>query len=310
MSIVVVSTGGTIASPAGADERLSADDLVGAVPDLASVATVETREFARLPSTDLAVEQVAELADLVAALDDDASVDGVVVTHGTDVLEESALFVDLVYDGDTPVVFTGAMRDPSMTGPDGPANLLASVRVAASDRARGLGVLVVLGDRVHAAPGVTKTHSTAPDTFRDPEFGPLAVVDHDRVTWARTPVSPAPTYDPDPDRLTNDVLALAVGFDASGTALRAGVESAAVCVGVPGAGNLPPGARDALERLDAADVPVVATTRCPQGRLSEAPGDLAGLNVRRSERDLLGTRVETVVALAADGLDDAFEKIP
>lgn len=309
MTVVIVSTGGTIATPAESDERLDSDDLVAAVPELESVGEVETRDFDCLPSTDLTFERMYGLVEVLGTLDDDPSVDGVVVTHGTDVLEESAYFADLCYDGETPVAFTGAMRNPSMAGPDGPANLLASARVATTERASGLGVLVVLNDRVHPAKGVTKTHSTAPDTFRSPEFGPLATVDHDRIAWKRTSTSLTPTYNPDPESLTNDVPAVVVTADASGTTLRACRESEAVCVGVPGAGNLPPTAREALEDLRDAGVPVVATTRCSRGRLSSPPtDDLNDLRCLFSDRTLLQTRVEAVVALAAERLDDAFER--
>lgn len=310
MTVVIVSTGGTIASPTGSNEWLTGDDLVATVPELEPVADIETHSFDNLPSTNMTFARMYELVELLGTFDDDASVDGIVVTHGTDVLEESAYFADLCYDGETPVIFTGAMRDQSMVAPDGPANLLASVRTATTERARGLGVLVVLNDRVHPAKGVTKTHSMALDTFQSPEFGPLATVDHDRIAWERTSAPSTPTYDPDPEQLTNDVPAIVVIADASGTALRAGEDSAAVCVGVPGAGNLPPVAREALEDLRNADVPVIVTTRCPQGRLSMPPtDDLDGLGCLFSDRNLLQTRIKAVVALAADSLDDAFERM-
>lgn len=310
VTVVIISTGGTIASPTDLDDQLRADDLVEAVSGLDAVANVETRDFERLPSTNLTLEHMYELAEIIRTLDGDSSVDGVVVTHGTDVLEESAYFADLCYGGETPVIFTGAMRNPSMAGPDGPANLLTAVRVASSERAHDLGVLVTLSDRVHAARDITKTHSTAPDTFRSPEFGPLAVVDHERVVWERHPAIPTPTYDPDPDRFTNDVLALVVPADPSGRALRAGRGSTAVCIAVPGTGNLPPTARDAVAEVRDAGVPVVAATRCQQGRLSVTPpADLRGLGCLYSDRDLLQTRIEATVALAADGLDEAFERL-
>lgn len=309
MPVVVISTGGTIASPTESDAQLKSDDLIGAIPELASVTTVETRDFAQLPSTNLTISHMYELAELITELDGDPSVEGIVVTHGTDILEESAYFVDLCYNGDTPVVFTGAMRNPSMTSPDGPANVLNSVRVVTCNRACNLGVLVVLGDRIHTARGVTKTHSMALDTFRSPEFGPLVVVDHDRIAWKRIPVSSTPTYEPDPDRLTNDILAVPIPADPTATMLSSGQESTAVCVGMPGAGNLPPLARTSLERLCEAGVPVIATTRCQQGRLSETSQDLAGLGVYRSDRNLLQTRIKTVVALAAESLDEAFKQV-
>lgn len=319
MTVVVVSTGGTIASVPDGDEgaspELTGDDLIAAVPGLESVAAVDALDFSNVPSPHFTVEQMAELVDTLGALDADADVDGVVVTQGTDILEESAYFADLCYDGETPVVFTGAMRNPSLASPDGPGNLLASVRATASDRSRGSGVLVVFNDRVHAAREVTKTNSMNPDTFRSPEFGPLAVLDENRVTWRREPVSPDPTFDPNPDHLRNDVLAVVATADMSDVQIRAAEGSAGLCLAATGAGHIPPGIIPALEELRAAGVPLVATTRCPEGRLARHTYDFRGseatlreLDCYYSDLNLQKTRIKSIVALAAGRLDEAFEQ--
>ncbi|ESS05259.1 MAG: L-asparaginase/archaeal glu-tRNAgln amidotransferase subunit D [uncultured archaeon A07HB70] len=319
MTVRIVSTGGTIASTADeggdATPTLSGDDLVAGVPALADVADVETEEFASVPSPHLTVDQLWRLTERVRALDADPGVDGVVVTHGTSTLEESAYFVDLCYDGETPVVFTGAMRNPSLVSPDGPGNLLASVRTATTARAGTTGVLVTLNDRVHAAREVTKTHASALDTFRAPEFGPLAVVEEDRVTWRRRPVDPDPTFDPDPDALTNDVAALWVTVDAPERQVRAAADAAAVCVATTGSGGHPERLVPALRDLREAGVPLVATTRCPEGRLGRqtygftgSHATLRSLDAYFSDLNLQKTRVRTIVALAAGRLDDAFDR--
>jgi len=322
VTVRIVSTGGTIASTADeggdATPTLSGDDLVARVPelaDVAAVAAVETEEFASVPSPHLTVDRLWALTERVRALDADPAVDGVVVTHGTDTLEESAYFVDLCYDGETPVVFTGAMRNPSLVSPDGPANLLASVRTAATDRAGTTGVLVVLDDRVHAAREATKAHASALDTFRAPEFGPLAVVEEDRVTWRRRPVDPDPTFDPDPDALTNDVAALWVTVDAHERQVRAAADADAVCLAATGSGGHPKRLVPALRDLREAGVPLVATTRCPEGRLGRQTYGFTGshatlrdLDAYFSDLNLQKTRVRTIVALAADRLDDAFDR--
>ncbi len=319
MPIRIVSTGGTIASTddAGGDATpsLSGEDLVAAVSGLDAVADVETEQFANVPSPHLTVEQLWGLTERVRELNADPDVDGVVVTHGTSTLEESAYFVDLCYDGATPVVFTGAMRNPSLTSPDGPGNVLASVQVAVEDRAGEMGVLVTLADRVHAAREATKTHSTALDTFRAPEFGPLAVVEEGRVTWRRRPVNPDPTFDPDPDALTDDVAALWVTVDMPERQIRAATDAAAVCLATLGTGGHPPSVVPALRDLRAADVPLVATTRCPEGRLGRETYGFEGshrtlrdLGAYFSDLNLQKTRVRTIVALGADRLDDAFER--
>lgn len=317
MSIVVVSTGGTIASTndAGGDAspELTGDDLVGAVPGLDDVATIETRDFSNVPSPHFTVEQMGELARYLADLDADPDVDGIVVTQGTDILEETAYFADLCYDGDVPVVFTGAMRNPTLPSPDGPANLMTSVRVASDERARG-DVLVAFNERVHAARAVTKTNSMNVDTFRSPEFGPLAVVDESRVTWRRDAITPDPPFDVDADELTNDVHAVTATADMPPAQIEAASDTDALCLAATGAGHIPPGIIPALEALRDDDVPIVATTRCPEGRLARetygfrgSEATLQELDCYYSDLNLQKTRIKTIVALAADALDSAFD---
>ena len=317
MTVVVVSTGGTIASTedSGGDAApdLGGDELVAAVPGLDDV-DVRTEDFSTIPSPYFTVEQMLELATLVGELDDDDEVDGVVVTQGTDVLEETAYFLDLCYGGETPVVVTGAMRNPSLASPDGPANLLGSIRTALDENARGRGVLVTFAGRVMPAREATKTHSQMVDTFKCPEFGPLGVVEEEQVKWRRAAENPDPTFDPDPDRLTNDVAAVYVTADAPASHLSAHADSAAVCIAVTGAGHVNEPLVDALEDLQEAEVPVVATSRCPEGRLARSTYDFRGseqtlqrLGCRFSDLNLQKTRIRTVVAHASGRLDEAFD---
>lgn len=317
MTVAVVSTGGTIASTedAGADAspELSSDELLAAVPEIEAVADIETVDFSTVPSTHFTIDQVHALFETIAHLDRDGY-DGIVVTQGTDVLEESAYFVDLCYDGDAPVVFTGAMRNPSLPSPDGPANLLDGVRVATSDRAPG-SVLVTFNGRVHAARDVTKTNSMNVDTFRSPEFGPIAVVDEARVTWRRRPERIDPVLDPDPDRITADVHAVTATLDTPPAQISAASGAAALCLAATGAGHIPPTIIPALEELRDRDVPVVATSRCPEGRLARSTYDFEGsertlidLGCYFSDLVLQKTRIATVVGLAAGELDAVFDR--
>ena len=319
MSIVVVSTGGTIASTAdeGGDATvsLSGDDLVSAVPELESVADVRADEFSNVPSQFLTLEDCYDLLGVVREYDADPSVDGVVVTQGTNTLEESSYFVDLCYDGDTPVVFTGAMRNPSLPSPDGPMNLLASARVAADDRAGEMGVLVVFGERIHTARDVSKFHTMNTDTFRSPEFGPLGTVDEDRVVWRRRPVNPDPTLSPDRDALRRDVETVTVTMDVTDDQLRACTGKAGLVLGTMGAGHVPEQIIDGLRTVRESDVPVFATHRGSEGRLLRDrygyPGSehfLQELGCYYSDLNLQKTRVKAIVALAADALDEAFER--
>jgi L-asparaginase len=156
------------------------------------------------------------------------------------VLEEVAFFLSRCYTGETPVVFTGAMRLAGTAGADGPANLRASIAVAAADRLAGRGVLVAFNDRVHDPAGVQKTHTTAVDTFRNPEFGPLGFVEEGRVTWRRRSTGETPALDPDPASLTNEVPAIVATAAMEETLLAASQGAPAVCLAATGAGHLPP----------------------------------------------------------------------
>jgi L-asparaginase len=175
--VVIIALGGTIAMSAattgGVVPALSAHDLVNAVPGLADLGfAVEASSFRTKPGASLTFDDLTDLAATIGQHFQDGAV-GVVVTQGTDTIEETAYLLDLLHDGPQPLVVTGAMRNPTLAGADGPANLLAAVTVAASTQARDLGVLVVVADEIHAARRVQKTHSTSPSTFVSAIGGPL-----------------------------------------------------------------------------------------------------------------------------------------
>jgi L-asparaginase len=193
--IHVLALGGTIATrpdASGAMQMgLGADDLVAAVPLLEAVAEIEAETVSRVGSHSLGLDLIHELAARIRSL----KADGVVVTQGTDTLEETSFLLDLLLDLDIPVVVTAAMRNPSLTSPDGPGNLLAAVRVAADPwirrNARALGVLVVMLDEVYAAGDVAKVHPTRINGFAAPQIGPLAALVEDRVVPLTMPVRDA-----------------------------------------------------------------------------------------------------------------------
>src|SRR5687767_1997084 len=158
------------AGDSGAAPSLSAEQLVAAVPGLTgSGVDLDVVSFRGLPGASLGFDDLTALAAAIR----DHEADGFVVTQGTDTIEESAYLLDLLHTGDEPVVVTGAMRNPSLAGADGPANVLAAIRTAADPAARGLGCLVVFADEIHAACRVRKTHAMSPGTFRSPNGGPL-----------------------------------------------------------------------------------------------------------------------------------------
>ncbi|MBC9712364.1 asparaginase [Streptomyces sp. TRM66268-LWL] len=183
----------------GVVPRLSGAELAAAVPALAGFA-LDVRDALAVPSANLTFSQLYEVAE-AASRAVKAGAAGVVITQGTDTLEETAYLLDLIWPHEEPLVLTGAMRNPTLAGADGPANLLAAVRVATAPEARDLGALLVLGDEIHAARRVRKTHATSTAAFASPDTGPLGHVIEGRVrVLTRPPRLPALPTVPDAPR--------------------------------------------------------------------------------------------------------------
>jgi L-asparaginase len=240
-----------------AQPSLDADALLAAVPELAAAGDLRARTIDMRPSAQLTARAALDVAR--SAVAEAESGRGVVVTHGTDTLEEVALLTDLLYAGDAPIVFTGAMRPASAPGADGPANLLDAVAVAAAPDAAGLGVVVAFAGRIHAARAVRKADSTAPDAFASPRLGPIGRVQEGRARISRRlerfPPVPVAALD-----ATVHVVPAGLGTD--GALVDAAVETGAdgLVVVLLGAGHTPPAFLAAVRRAAAA-VPVVATVR-------------------------------------------------
>lgn len=176
-------------------------------------------------------------------------------------------------------------------------------------------MLVTFNGRVHAAREVTKTNTTNVDTFRSPEFGPLAAIDESRVTWRRRAQRIDPVLDPDPDRLTADVHAVTATLEMPPAQVEAAHDAAALCLAATGAGHVPPSIIPALDSLRERDVPVVVTSRCHEGRLARSTYDFEGsertlidLGCYFSDLVLQKARIATVVGRAAGELDAVFDR--
>jgi L-asparaginase len=190
--VSMVTLGGTIAmTPATSSgavvPRLDAADLIRTIPELGQLdVELVAHDFRRLPSPDIGFTVLAELATKIEEEIADGA-DGIVVTQGTDTIEETSYFLDRTIAGDTPVVVTGAMRHPTQASPDGPANLLAAIRVAADPNARGLGCVVVMSDEIHAARYVRKSHSTSTGAFTSPNAAPIGHIVEDELVLLSRP---------------------------------------------------------------------------------------------------------------------------
>jgi L-asparaginase type II len=187
----VLSTGGTIAgtgaSPTNVAEykggTVLGEDLVEAVPEIRQFANVKVRQIINVRSPDIKLENLLTLANGFFA--DDPRVAGVVVTHGTNTLEETAYFLNLTIKYERPVILVGSMRPSTAISTDGPLNLLNAIRTAITPEARGKGVLVVMNDEINGARDVTKTNTYRVETFRSPDLGYLGYVDEDKVSFYR-----------------------------------------------------------------------------------------------------------------------------
>ncbi len=268
----------------GVVTRLTGADLTAAVPGLEDLGTpLDVRDTQAVPSANLTF---AHLLDLVASASQVVAggADGVVVTQGTDTMEETAFLVDLVWPHAAPFVLTGAMRNPTLAGPDGPANLLAAARVAAAPPARGLGALVVFNDEIHAARWVRKTHSTSTATFRSPNAGPVGHVIEGTVRVLTRPPRRQPIPVPaEPARLRDSRVALhTVTLDDDGALLDKidGRYQGLVIAGY-GVGHVPSVLAPVLGEL-AERIPVVLTSRTGAGSVLRHTYGAIG-----SETDLL-----------------------
>jgi L-asparaginase len=317
--VVVVSTGGTIAMR----HDPATDKLVPAMSGEELVQTLswpeapplELDDFAHVPSFDVHGELARLLAVRIREQASRSDVAGVVVTHGTDTMEESVYLIDRMLDGEMPIVLTGAQRGADDRDTDGPRNLRDAIRVAASSEARGRGAMIAFGGEIHAAREVRKVHTSALRAFDSPGYGPVGHVDLTTVVFQRASERRPPL--PVPDRLAHvDLIRLHAGSDAR--FLRTSVESGvhAIVLEGTGRGNANDQVVEGVRQAVSGGVPVVVCSRCVAGRvepvygrgggkdLAEAgalfAGDLAGPKARVLLQLALGSGLDAKSALAAE----------
>jgi L-asparaginase len=193
-NIVILATGGTIAGAAASGTQaaytsgaVTIDAMIAAVPGLTNMANIKGEQISNVGSQDMSFDIMLKLAKRINELQKQSDVDGIVVTHGTDTMEETAFFLNLVVKGDKPVVMVGSMRPSTAVSADGPLNLYNAVGVAADPNASGRGVLVVMNDWIHAAHSLTKTSTTAIQTFMSPLRGVVGVATYGKNDFYNTP---------------------------------------------------------------------------------------------------------------------------
>jgi L-asparaginase len=263
-SVVILATDGTISGP------FKIEDVIAAVPGLDRMARLRGEQIAHIGSQDMNDPVWLQLARRCNELLERKDVDAIVITHGTDTMEETAYFLNLVVKSDKPVVLSGSMRPATALSADGPGNLWDAVKVATSPDARGRGVLVVMNDQIHNARDVVKMSTTNLDTFTSPDRGPAGFVGANQVTWYAASNKRHTTKSElsigDRNRLPRvDIIYAHANMDDMmiKAALTAGAKGI-VIAGV-GDGNMSQVALDALKAAARQGVIVVRSTRLPEG---------------------------------------------
>ncbi|TMW73622.1 asparaginase [Alteribacter natronophilus] len=272
--LLIIHTGGTIA--------MSEDPETGAVKPnpanplhnvLKAVDDIElmAEDFLNVPSPHMTPAHMVHLAKRIDKRVMEEKIDGVVVTHGTDTLEETAYMLDLILETEIPVVVTGAMRSSNELGSDGPYNLYSSIRAAASSEARNKGVLVVLNDEIHTAKNVTKTHTSNIATFQSPQYGPIGIVSKRGIHFHHHPVT-APRFVVPSVQKKVLLLKAAAGMEAELIEAICSTPLDGLIIEAFGQGNLPPATIDAFKSLIDRGVPIVLVSRCFNGVVQDVYG--------------------------------------
>jgi L-asparaginase len=279
-TVAILFTGGTIsmridAQSGSAVPAMRGDDILAHVPQLSEVADIELEDVAQLPGPHVTPEHMWRLARRVAAWLERPDVDGVVVTHGTDTLEETAYFLDIALRTDKPVVLVGAIRTMSEPSWDGPANLVHAVKVAGAPDSHARGVMVAMNEQILSAREVEKVHTEAAASFQSREFGPVGVVDAGVVRYLRSSPREGAWHDTEADgllrvrRVEPDVDLIKVAAGADGRFVRCSIASGAkgLVLEALGRGNVPPEVMPGVHAWTEAGRPVVIASRSLRGRV-------------------------------------------
>jgi len=291
--VAVLSLGGTIAMGAkgeagGVTPSLTAEDLVSAVSDLSEAADLEAIQICNLPSPEISLRELSMVVNEINALEE-RGFDGVVITQGTDTIEETSWVLDLCSHTSMAVIVTGAMRNPTQPGADGPANLLSAVQVAASEDAKGVGTLVVFNDQIHAARFVQKTHTSNVAAFTSPACGP--------VGWmtegvANLPFSFTKTsgFIIPPDPVVPKISIIKPGLNEDGSLIDAVVSVGldGIILEASGGGHVSSVIADAVERA-ARKIPVVLSSRTRAGSVLSGTYGFVGAEIDLLSRGLISS---------------------
>ncbi len=280
--VVMIFTGGTISMKMDEGNHtvipaLNANEIMANLFNSDLYSDLETIEFSELPSPSITPNMMLDLSRLVKTQLSRPEVFGVVIVHGTDTLEETAFFLDVIVDSPKPIVVTGSMKSSSELGYDGINNLVSSILVAKSPKSKNKGTLVVMNDSINAASEVTKTNTLTLDTFKSMDYGPLGIVDNKEVIFYRT-VNYIKKHI-ETDTIENAVHLLKVHSGMDSTLLKLminNLHAKGIVLDALGRGNVPPAMLEGIDFALQNGIPVIICSRCPSGRVLDTYGYIGG----------------------------------
>lgn len=267
--ILVVFTGGTFSmmidqSTGGAIPRYSGSELLDMIPQAKELAEIDYFDFGKYPGPHVTPKLMLELSKRIKQLIAEKKYDGVIVTHGTDTLEETAYFLDLTINTEIPIVMIGSMKNSSEPDWDGPRNLIDAIHICLNDNSKNLGVLVCLNGEINAASEVTKIYSDSVESFKSLDFGSLGFVQNGRVIYNRLPHY-LEKIETDVIDDNVDMLTVYAGMNEKFFRFSADSGASGIVVEALGVGNVPPPAFEGIKYAVQKGIPVVLTSRCPAG---------------------------------------------
>jgi len=268
-NILIVFAGGTFSmkideETGGTVPFFHGDQLLEMIPEAKQLAEISIYDFGMYPGPHMTPELMLELSKEVRKRINQENIDGIIITHGTDTLEETAYLLDLTIKTDKPIVVIGAMKTSSESDWDGPKNLLDAMRIISSPNSSGMGVLVCLNGEINAASEVTKTHTEDIETFHSLDFGALGFIDRGRVIFNRMPRK-LETIETDKINSNVDLIKIHAGMGEKFFRFSADSGAEGIVIEAMGVGNVPPTTFEGIKYAVEKGIPVVLTSRCPSG---------------------------------------------
>ena len=274
--IIIIFTGGTIsmkidAATGGAVPHFNGEELIKMIPQAKGLANIKVYEFGMYPGPHMTPSMMLDLSKKVQEFADFEDIDGIIVTHGTDTLEETAYLLDLTVLTEKPIVVIGAMKTSSEPDWDGPRNLVDAINICTNTNSRGMGVLVCLNGEINAASEVTKTHTEDVETFMSLDFGSLGFVEKGKVVFNRLPRK-LEKVNTDKINCNVDLIKVYAGMNEKFFKFSADSGTEGIVVEAMGVGNVPPPAFEGIKYAVEKGIPVVLVSRCPAGETLDVYG--------------------------------------